>query len=48
MLLNIYTPSEGKGLLSIYIIQIKDNFVILYDIHYILKRTFMYEINIYL
>lgn len=39
MLLNIYTLSEGEDLLTIYTIQTKDNFIIQYDMHLILKTT---------
>lgn len=38
MLLNIYTLSEGEDLLTIYTIQTKDNFIIQYDVHLILKQ----------
>lgn len=39
MLLNIYTLSEGEDLLTIYTIQTKDNLIIQYDMHLILKTT---------
>lgn len=38
MLLNIYTLSEGEDLLTIYTIQTKNNFIIQYYVHLILKQ----------